>query len=308
MKFAAHIHQDTRMGNFLMKWTGIFQTVVISILFGTPTSLFAKTGFVDLPHSGDMPSAYVICNTTGEYGLANSSPPVEGNDTCSITSPELIKSALNAPLDGFNLVGVMVSDVAMPAPYAGQDNAVAVLSEAIWRNEENTQCILATHLHMKDSPLANGAYWEVTDIARSGFAGKDVAIAYFYKPHSDEIGGNTEVLFRAGRTFTSVPTIAGSPLPTTKNAPPANTAISSENAAALSENWVNFTTDVSFKDTDASTRAISSIFYIRYTCDARDPVSQPNAIRLRTTMQNGQKPHDLAVPGLVPANAIVEQF
>ncbi|PKO25960.1 MAG: hypothetical protein CVU35_01570 [Betaproteobacteria bacterium HGW-Betaproteobacteria-8] len=291
-----------------MKWTGIFQTAVISMLVVTSTSLFAKTGFVDLPHTGDVPSAYVLCNPTGEYGLANSSPPDNGNDTCSITSPELIKSALNAPLEGFNLVGVMVSDVAMPAPYAGQANAVAVLSEAIWRNKENTQCVLATHLHMKDAPLANGEYWEVTDIARGGFAGKDVAIAYFHKPHSEEIGGNTEVLFRAGRSFTSVPTVAGTPLPTTKNAPSANTAISNENAAALSENWVNFTTDVSFKDTDVSTRAISSIFYIRYNCDARDPINKPSAIHLRTTMQNGQKPLELAVPGLIPVDAVLEQF
>lgn len=289
-----------------MKWTGIAYVSLISMLAWSPASLLAESGFVALPHAKDAPSAYVLCNSTGEYGLGSSSPPDSGNDTCSITSAELIKNPLNAPLKGYKLVGVMVSDVAMPSPYAGPDNAVGILSEAIWRNANNTHCILATHLQMKDAPLANGEYWEVTDIARAGFAGKDVAIAYFHKPHSQDEGSNTEVLFRAGRTFTSVATGGDTSLPTISNAPAANTAISHENAAALSDNWVNFTTDVSFRDTDASTRANSSIFYIHYGCDGRDPTSKPNAIHLRTTNKNGQKPLELSVPGLVPADAVVE--
>src|SRR5690606_3580749 len=235
-------------------------------------------------------------------------PTENANNACAVMSPELNKSPLNAPLENFRLVGMLVSDVVMPAPYAGEYNAVAVLTDAIWRNKENTECILGTHLEMKDAPLANGQYWEVTDIVRGGFAGKDVAIAYFYKPHSQNEGGNTEVLFRAGRTFTSVATESNTALPSIKNAPSADTAISYENAAAWSDNWVNFTTDVSFKDADVSTRATTSIFYIHYDCDARDPSSRPNAIHLRTTNQHGQKPLDIALPGLVPADGLVEQF
>ena len=273
-------------------------------------NVLAQAGFVTLPSaSSQAKSAYVQCNPTGKLGATNAAVPKDaGNDACSVTSSALISSVTSAPIEDFRLVGVMVSDVPMSAPYSDKEIAVAVLTDAIWRNKENTECILGTHLQMKDAPLADGQYWAVNDIARAGFADNDVAIAYFYKPHSTDKGGNTEVLFRAGRTFTSVANAADDVLPSTKNVPPVNTAISNTNAASISDNWVNFTTDVSFKDTDASTRAISSIFYIKYSCDARDPVSKPNAIHLRTTMQNGQKPLDVSVPGLVPVDKEVERY
>ena len=281
---------------------------LVGFLFSaTSVSAFAQAGFVSLPKAGNAESAYVQCNPTGELGITNAVAPKDAsNDTCSVTSTALKSNVTSAPIEGFRLIGVMVSDIPMPAPYSGGD-AIAILSEAIWRNKDNTECILGTHLQMKDAPLIDGQYWAVNDIARAGFAGNDVAIAYFYKPHSAEVGGNTEVLFRAGRAFTSVSSSADA-LPTTKNAPPATAPISSTNAAAISDNWINFTTDVSFKDTDASTRAITSMFYIKYSCDARDPVSKPNAIRLRNTMQNGQKPFEIAVPGLVPVDAEIELY
>lgn len=272
-------------------------------------NVFAETGFVTLPRGGDAKSAYVQCNPTGKLGVANAITPQDAtNDACSVTSKALVRSPTTAPIEGFRLVGVMVSDVPMPAPYSGKESAVAVLTDAIWRNKENTECILGTHLQMKDSPLSDGTYWAVNDIARAGFSGGDVAIAYFYKPHSLDEGGNTEVLFRVGRTFTSIANAVEDALPTTQSAPPANTAFSNSNTAAISENWVNFTTDVSFKDSDVSTRGVSSILYIKYGCDARDPISKPNAIHLRTTMQNGQKQLDIAVPGLVPIDAVVDLY
>lgn len=287
----------------------IFQMVLTFILMALPISLFAKAGFVGLPNAGDATSVYVLCNPTGEHGFADASPPNDKNNTCSITTEELISSPLNAPLKDFRLVGMLVSDVPMPARFAGKDSAVAVLSEAIWRNKDNTECILGTHLEMKDAPLSNGQYWEINDIARTGFAGKEIAIAYFYKPHSEVLGGNTEVLFRAGRTYTSVKnSINGASLPTTKNAPSANVAISENNSAGYSDNWVDFTTDLSFKDMDGITRAISSIFYIKYPCDGRDPVTQPNAIHLRYTGKSEIFPKEIAVPGLVPVGGVVEQY
>lgn len=272
-------------------------------------NVLAQTGFVTLPKIDKAESAYVQCNPTGKLGTVNAIAPKDAsNDACSVTSTALISNVLSPPIEDFRLIGVMVSDVPTPAEYLGKEAAVAVLSEAIWRNQDNTECILGTHLQMKDAPLIDGQYWAVNDIARAGFAGNDVAIAYFYKPHSTDVGGNAEVLFRAGRTFTSVISVTDDALPTTKNAPPANTAVSNTNASAISDNWVTFTTDVSFKDTDVSTRAITSMFYIKYSCDARDPVSKPNAIRLRNTMQNGQKPFEIAVPGLVPIDAEVEKY
>jgi hypothetical protein len=272
------------------------------------TQVFAQAGFVNLPKHGNAESAYVLCNPTGNFGLSVSeAPKTDSNNTCSISTPKLLESATNSPLEGFRFVGVMVSDIEVPKSQAGERPDLAVLTDAIWRNKENTECILGTHLQMKNSPLANGQYWEVNDIARAGFAQGEVGIAYFYKLAAPEIGGGTEVLFRAGRTFTSVKAAADKQLPSIKDAPPPNVAISESNAAAYSANWVTFTTDLSFKDDDGTTQPNSSIFYIKYACDARDPVSKPGAISFRTMGQNG-KTMEISAPALVPVDAQVDQY
>lgn len=270
----------------------------------------AQTGFVALPNTANVQSAYVLCNPTGDYGLSDSANPNEDKyNTCSVSNEDLLKSPTYAPIDGFRLVGVMVSDVEISKPEGGNRPDVAVLTDAIWRNKENTECILGAHLQMKDAPLANGQYLEVNDIARAGFAGKEISVAYFHKQPHAEIGGNAEVLFRAGRTFTSVKTTPlNTQLPSVKDAPATNTAISEKNAASFSENWVDFTTDVSFKDTDGVTREHSSIFYTKYPCDAQDPVPKSGAIRLRTTGQSGLEPKEIAVSGLVPVEGTVDKF
>lgn len=269
-----------------------------------------ESGFVNLPKTGFMDSAYMVCNATGEYGKGVATPPQEmQNKSCFVSTPELYKSENFAPISGFKMVGMMISDVAMPKPHASElNNAVAVITDTFWRNESKTECILGTHLYMQDVPLADGTYWEVNDIARAGFAGMDVDVAYFYKPHTEALGGNTEVLFRVGRTFTSVPTHHEKSLPSIKGAPSTNIAIGKMNVAAVSENWVDFTTDVSFQDKDGSTRHMTSMFYIKYACDARDVVSKDGAIRFRTTGQNGQKLLEISVPGLVPVDAVVDMY
>lgn len=266
-------------------------------------------GFVALPKQGFSDTAYMVCNPTGDYGRGIATVPDQATSACFISTLQLNQSENFAPVDGFKMVGMLVADVPMPAPYANEkNNAVATLTDTFWRNESKTECILGTHLKMENVPLADGSFWEVNDIARGGFAGKEIEVAYFYKPHSQEVGGNTEMLFRVGRTHTSVAADKTGLLPTTKNAPPANTPISKRNAAAVSENWVNFTTDVSFKDVDGSTRQMTSMFYIKYPCDARDVVEKEGAIRLRTTGQSGQPILEVIVPGLVPVDADVNRF
>lgn len=273
------------------------------------TQVFAQAGFVTLPKAANAESAYVLCNPTGNLGLSISEvPKTDDNNACSISTTKLLESAMNSPLEGFRLVGMMVSDIEIPEKIRGESPAGAVLTDAIWRNKENTECILGTHLQMKDTPLANGSYWEVNDIARAGFAGGDVGIAYFYKLAAPEIGGGTEVLFRAGRTFTSVKVAVDKQLPSTKSAPSKNMAISESNSAAYSANWVTFTTDLSFKDEDGITQPNSSIFYIKYACDARDPISKPGAIRFRTTGQNWKNIMEVTAPALVPVDAQVDQY
>lgn len=269
---------------------------------------YAELGFVDLPVSGE--SAYVACNGSGDYGRKPAELPSPDNQNrCAVISEDLMKSPLNSPLSGFRLIGVQVGDVEINKDKSGPDAAVARLSEAIWRNAENTECVLATQLEMRDAALANGEYFEVNDIAHAGFAKRDIAIGYFHKAHSNDEGGGTEVLFRAGRAFTSARTETnGRSLPSSKNAPPVDISFSSNGAAAISENWVIFTTDVSFKDMDEVTRRHSSIFYIKYSCDSRDPISTAGAIRLRSMGKNVQEQFELSIPGLIPADGNVELF
>jgi len=270
----------------------------------------AAEGFVELPKEGFANSAYTLCNTTGEFGLKESSVlNSDANNTCAITSEKLLESPMNAPLEGFNMVGMMVRDIPMPAPYAGADDNVATLTDTIWRNKEKTECIYGTHILLKPAPLADGKMWQVNDIARGGFAGKPVEVAYFFKPEPNKDYGLPETVFRVGRTFTSVKHAKGDlDLPALKAAPASNKAITNNQAAAVSDNWVNFTTDISAQDVDGTTRKMSSMLYIKSPCTAQDPVEQENAIRFRTTGQNGEHQLEITVPGLVPVGAVVEKY
>ena len=280
------------------------------LLIFISTSTYGESGFVSLPSDLTKDTAYVTCNTSGDFGRSHADlPKMDIQNNCAIFNDALKANSLASPIEGFRLVGVQASDVEISHMHSGRDKVVARLSEAIWRDKENTECILAAHLEMYDAPLADGKYFEVNDIAHAGFAKRNVMIAYYHKPHSSEPGGNTEVLFRAGRTYTSAKTEAGQQdLPRVSGAPVGNAPFSFDNTAKVSDNWVVFTTDVSFKDTDRSTRAISPILYIKYDCDARDPINKANAIRLRSIGNSSDDSVELSVPGLIPVDAEVELF
>jgi hypothetical protein len=270
----------------------------------------SNMGFVELPAGGFANSAYLRCNETGQYGLQESKGPTElENNHCAVTTAKLLESPMNGPLEGFNMVGMISRGVGIPEPHANGGEEFATLTDTIWRNKDTKECIFGTHILMKESKLANGQQWEINDIVRGGFAGRPVAIAYFFKSETNKDYGLPEVLFRVGRTFTSVPHGKSDiDLPTIKDAPAANKAISSNQAAAVSENWVNFTTDINYADPDGITRKMTPMLYIKTTCEAEQPVEKEGAIRLRTTGQNGQTLLEIDVPGLVPAGAEVNQY
>ena len=225
-----------------------FRFVLLAFFnFALAGQSIAAEGFVKLPKAGFADSAYVRCNSTGNYGLGKAEAPNNvSNNTCSVSSQTLLTSPMNAPIEGFSMKGLLVRGI------ADKDAALATITDTIWRNKDNTECILGTHVEMLDVPLADGQYWEINDIVRAGFEGKDVEIAYFYKPQTEVEGGNVEMLFRAGRTYTSVKSDESQPLPGLKNTPSVKKGLSDSNAAAVSENWIDFTTDVSFKDPDGS--------------------------------------------------------
>ena len=280
--------------------------------FLVPMQADAAEGFVSLPKEGFANSAYTLCNQTGNFGLTQSTAPNIGlnntnpNNTCAVTSNKLLESPMNTPLEGFTMVGMISRGIAMPAPYASEADEVATLTDTIWRNQDKTECIYGTHLLMKPNPLADGQMWEVNDIARGGFAGRPVEVAYFLKPEPHAEFGLPEAVFRVGRTFTSVKHSKGDQtLPSLKNAPANTIAITEIQAAKVHDNWVNFTTDVNAKDPDGTTRMMSSMLYIKTTCSDYAPVEVENAIRLRTTGQNGQHKLEISVPGLAPPNAVI---
>lgn len=287
----------------------LFLMIIATVAIPPKANAASSMGFVELPVVGFAGSAYTRCNETGEYGLQASKAPTElENNRCAVTSPKLLESPMNAPLEGFNMVGMISRGVPIPAPYAADaGEEFATLTDTIWRNKDTKECIFGTHILMKEPKLANGQQWEINDIARGGFAGRPVAVAYFFKPEPIKEYGLPEVLFRVGRTFTSVHLGKGTiDLPTIKDEPAHKVAISSNQAAAISENWVNFTTDINYADPDGITRKMTPMLYIKTTCEAEQPVEKEGAIRLRTTGQNGQKLLEIDVPGLVPVGASVE--
>ncbi|MDI1298720.1 hypothetical protein [Methylotenera sp.] len=275
----------------------------------------AAEGFVDLPATGFANAAYVLCNTTGDFGLKDSAAPDIGNskntanNTCAVSSEKLLTSPMNGPLEGFDMAGMISRGVSIPEPYANSGEEFATLTDTIWRNKATKECIYGTHILMKDAKLANGQTWEINDIARAGFAGKPVAIAYFFKPEPHKEYGLPEALFRAGRTFTSVRHAKGdADLPSLKNAPAKDKVMTDSQAAAVSDNWVDFTTDINVNDPDGVTRKMTAMFYIKTSCEAIEPAELEGAIRLRTTGQNGQTPLEISVPGLAPVGAVVGKY
>ena len=287
-------------------------TLFLMALMAFSESVFSAEGFVVLPNQGFANSAYTLCNATGAFGLKESIAPdfkanaTNTNNTCAVTSEALQTSPMNAPLAGFTMVGMISRGIAMPAPYAGEVDEVATLTDTIWRNADKTECIYGTHILMKPNQLADGQMWEVNDIARGGFAGRPVEVAYFYKPEPNKEYGLPEAVFRVGRTFTSVKHASGdADLPALKNAPANTIAVTELQAATVHDNWINFTTDINAKDPDGTSRMMSSMLYIKTTCSDYAPVEVENAIRLRTTGQNGQHKLELSMSGLAPPNAVI---
>lgn len=258
-------------------------------------------GFVRLPQEGFADSAYIPCNTTGDFGRGISTQPTtEFNNDCAV----FLRNAAKAPLSGYDLQVMKMHVVSMPAPHAGADNNVGSVTDLVWRKTDTGECIYGTFVHVNATVLANGQYWEVNDVVRGGFAGKVVDAAYLFAFHPKGVR-STESVFRIGRTFTSVRHASGDvDLPPKAGA--ADTVISSMQTAAVNDNWIDFTTDLNQHDPDGSSFPDSSLMYVKTACTADTPVEVDGAIRLRTTGQNGQEALEVRVPGYVPAGARID--
>lgn len=292
-----------------MKHKAIKAAVMAALGFASMQVM--ATGFVNLPTAGLNTSGgttspttpYARCNDTGDFGSGTSTPPTAGaHNVCAVfpSSP----SVAPAPYNTFSLIASNTQNVTMPAPYAGANPIVASMKDYVFRNAAKTECLYAVRVHMNNAPLANGENWELNDIARAGFASKGtVQAAYYYTSVTDES------VFRVGRAHTAVRHMVGeADLPLFAGAPAANTPITSTQKAALSANWVDFTTDVNALDPDGSTFPDTSMQYVHTTCTSAAPVLSANAIRLRSTGQEGQQQIEVKVQGYAPPGSTIELY
>ncbi|WP_407994766.1 hypothetical protein [Methylobacillus sp. Pita1] len=271
------------------------------------------TGFEPLPISGVLlehgSSAYTLCNATGKFDpegrhMAPRKPTAEHSNACAIF-PE---NEIAAPLPGFKLFKHANRQVMMNNSLTGQtDKKIASVMDVVWRNPAAGECIYGTRVLALSSAdadynaqLPGKQFFRITDIARGGFAGQDIEVAYAM------YATGAEPVYRIGRSFTAVqyykrPGYERQPLTepafreaingveTTERAVPSF----SQQTASLNDDWVNFTTLVGLPK-----RPASPMLYVKAPCNNETPAEQPQAIRLRQAIAPFV---ELSVPGFVPS-------
>ena len=252
----------------------LLNKAAIGLLLVSSTSAMA-TGFVTLSPTGyAVPggtSAYTLCNTTGNFGQGTSLPPTTtANNTCAIFQN-------NPPLAGYTQVANAVRNV------THNGVLIARVNDRVWRS--GTSCIYGTRVRLQAVEYAPGETFEVNDVMRGGFRNRGpISVAYFYNAAADE------VLYRAGLTFTSADTPPNPDRPLTTVAP-------------ISDNWVDFTSDLNSQDPDGTTKPDSPWLYVRSTCTTAAPTALTGAIQIRQTGQEGQPIIYKSLPGFAPAGA-----
>jgi hypothetical protein len=273
-------------------------------------------------------TAYIICNSTGEFGIGPSvkNPTTSPENTCYIGPAPA--SDLTAPISGFTLVTSANRQVTLNNTYSGNTNKnIGTLLDVVWRNAAQTECIYGTKFTANTTDYNTGnagnQYFEANGIARGGFVDTSSSTARTVEVAYSRSSSTAEVVYRAGRTFTSVQHRPGDVVrPLTGLSNPnlsingldslPGSASSTQQLADLNSNWVEFTTDVNARDDDGSTTASSAMFYIKTSCSSAAPVAVANAIRLRQTFQepstDGANPVayqrfiEVPVTGFVPPN------
>ncbi|KQT36274.1 hypothetical protein [Methylophilus sp. Leaf414] len=291
-----------------------------------PATGFSVTGTgagTHQPTGGTTP--YKICNGTGNYGSLSTgavAPTTTSNNTCAIVPAP--SSILISPVSGFSLVASANRPVNMNNTLTGGTSIqIGTLQDVVFRNAAGTECIYGAQVSLTNTDYNVSApgtqTFEANGIARAGFSSAgNVSVAYA------RILAGSDVVYRAGRTFTSVQHRAvslgsGTFAPGYYNLPltPGSTAsingqnvsalgvpAAAEQTANLDTNWLEFTTDANSVDDDGSTSPASPAVYVRAACTTAAPVATANAIRLRSTWQEqgtGQQFIEVRVDGFLPS-------
>lgn len=208
-------------------------------------------------------------------------------------------SELSAPETGFTFIASASRPVVMNNSYTGGNPiTVAQVTEYVWRKQtgSNYECIYGAKVNMNGNDYNTGEpdvqNFEVNDIARGGFTGLPVDVAYSSLPSI------ADVVYRVGRAYTSVQHrdtgYSTQPLTGLGSYPSINglnsypgTASASQQLADIHTNWVDFTTDANWEDDDGSTSRASGMVYVKTTCTSAAPSTSEDdgAIRLRQTFQ-----------------------
>lgn len=293
--------------------------MALTAALAMPCSIFAQ-GFMALPADGfpvkGGTSAYTLCHAASNFGARPAPKAAPGvNDRCALFPANNAAS----PLPGFSLLATDVHPVILNNSLTGNTNMeLGNVREYVWRNAAATECIFGTQLTATlgntsdyDAGESDRQYLRISDIARGGFNGLPVAVAYSALPLV------AKPLYRVGRTFTAVQYRGGRKGPAAGYAaqplatPDYRLAINGidnaaqgvptpqQQSASLNDNWVTFTTLVTALDDDGWTSAASGTFYVKSPCTAEKPQQLPGSIRLRQT----DSPFiEISVPGFVPPN------
>ena len=256
---------------------------------------------------GSDTSPYILCNPTGNCG-SGSGPdkpvqPTSTADKCAVVpSFEIIAPDSNFSGASQYPVATLSTPIKMNNSYTNNtDVTIGTLTEYIWRRStggSSYECIYGMKAVLTNADYnlnATGTQnFEINDMARKGWSGKTIDIAYSTVP---TIASPT---YRAGRTFTAVQHrdqagYVAQPLTGLGSSPaingvntwptPSGEPTAAQQQADLDANWVNFTTDANYKDDDGSTAAASGFQYVRTSCSGTSFSKASDAISLRQTFQ-----------------------
>ena len=299
-------------------------------------SFQASAAWVSLPSTGFAvtagtnqvagTTAFVRCNTTGNYGSGSSTPATSTADACHVVPTGGSRNTSPDPAIATPLIS---STRPLVVNYNGGGNVtVGQIEERVWRNANSTSCVYGLRLSLAeevdyDLTTPGIQTLELNGFARGGFSGLTVSAGYFHSTVSDE------AVFRIGRAFTSVQMRASTTSPTTtpapgyvhrpinSPAPAAGTAVNGaawgsplpvptagQQTAAIRDNWVEFTTDNNADDDDGTSKPDSSQFYVRANaCPAANAEPVAGAYRFRQFGQEEAPLFEFTTSGYIPAGA-----
>jgi hypothetical protein len=302
----------------------ILAMALAGLYVGNTTSALA-TGLVAIPATGFSGTAYMLCNTTGNFGSSNPTPPTtSANNTCAVFPA----NEATSPVSGYTLVASTTRNAVIGGVTVG------TVADRVWRNTAQTSCIFGTRFTTLNVDWNTGTtgtqYFEVNDIARGGFSGSGSVNAGYYIQAT-----NASPVYRIGRTFTSVQhraykydTAANKlllgtnylDLPTANSV---NTALSGEATgigptvaasttsatqdAVVNSNWIDFTIDVSYVDDDGGSNIVSAMTYVEAPCNSTAVSGwvKTGAIRLRQTGQENTTMQEISIDGYAPPGSTV---